>query len=139
MIMYSNDMASSGDVKHGWSKHGSSRIPSKHSQIANSKYIYNNHVWIWLYSAKTMFTSTMFSRRRKARETLCLARQGLKIIISIVIIIIIIICITIVIIITITIIIIYNIISIISLLSLFTNIISITMITFIVIIIYNYY
>ena len=30
--------------KHGWSKHGFSRIPLKHPQIANSKHIYNNHV-----------------------------------------------------------------------------------------------
>ena len=50
--------------KHGWSKHGFSRIQWKHPQIANSKYIYNKHVLIWWYSAKTMFTPTMFSRRR---------------------------------------------------------------------------
>ena len=38
--------------KHRWSKHGFSRIPSKHPQIANSKHICNNHVWICWYSAK---------------------------------------------------------------------------------------
>ena len=46
--------------KHGWSKHGFSRLPSKYPQVANNKYICNNHVWIWWYSAKTMFTPTMF-------------------------------------------------------------------------------
>ena len=30
--------------KHGWSKHGFSRITSKHPQIANSIHIYYNHV-----------------------------------------------------------------------------------------------
>ena len=29
--------------RHGWSKHGFSRIPSKHPQIAKNKYVYNNH------------------------------------------------------------------------------------------------
>ena len=50
--------------KHGWSKQAFSRIPSNHPQIANSNHIYDNHVLIWWYSAKTMFTPTMFSRRR---------------------------------------------------------------------------
>ena len=30
--------------KHGWSKHGLSRMPSKHSRIADSKLIYDSHV-----------------------------------------------------------------------------------------------
>ena len=50
--------------KHGWSKHGFSRIPPRHPQIANGKYICNNNVWIWWYSGKTMFTPTMCSHRR---------------------------------------------------------------------------
>ena len=52
--------------KHGWSKHGFSIILWKHTKIANSKYIYNNRVWIWCYSAKAMFTPTIFSRGRPA-------------------------------------------------------------------------
>ena len=35
-----------------------------HTQIADSKHVYNNHVWIWWYSAKTRFTPSRFSRRR---------------------------------------------------------------------------
>ena len=43
--------------KHGLSKHGSSIVPSKHSQIAS----WNTMV------TPTMFTPTMFSRRRALR------------------------------------------------------------------------
>ena len=44
-------------------------MPSKRPRIANKKYIYDNHLWIWLYSAKTMFTPAMFSRRRSRGNT----------------------------------------------------------------------
>ena len=47
--------------KHGWSKHGSSIIPSKHSIPQDLHSLYLN---LTNY-ARAMFTPTMFSRRRK--------------------------------------------------------------------------
>ena len=50
--------------KHGWSRHSSSIIPSKHS-TPQDIYIYIYSPWLNLMnSARTMFTPTMFSRRR---------------------------------------------------------------------------
>ena len=50
--------------KHGWSKHGSSIIPSKHSipQDLYSPYLNLTN------SARTMFTPTMFTRRWNPRK-----------------------------------------------------------------------
>ena len=47
--------------KHGWSKHGSSIIPSNHSMPQDL----HSPCLNWTNSARTMFTPTMFPRRRK--------------------------------------------------------------------------
>ena len=54
VIVIVNGPSEPATWKHGWSKHGSSIIPSKHSQIAS---------WTTLFTP-TMFTQTMFSRRQ---------------------------------------------------------------------------
>ena len=48
---------------HGWSKHGSSRIPSNSNMVIIHIIICYLRVF-WWYSAKTMFTPTMFSLGR---------------------------------------------------------------------------
>ena len=56
---------SSATCKHGWGKHGFSRILSN-SQMVIIDIVVQCSSW---YSAKFMLTPTMFSRRRAKRST----------------------------------------------------------------------
>ena len=53
-----------GDVKHGWSKHGFSRIPSNSNMVIINIFAICYLRVFWWYYARTMFTPTRFSRGR---------------------------------------------------------------------------
>ena len=50
--------------KHAWSKHGCSRIPYKSNIVIIHICVIGYLKVFWWYSAKTMFTPTIFTRRR---------------------------------------------------------------------------